>query len=135
VHRAPQHERGVGVFVAQLQPLFAPVVERPQDAGQVAAGVGELVGDAAAPGLGAGLDHADALKEAQPLGEETVRKPGRSGADLAERGAACHQVADDDRRPSLGEDLRGPGNRAVLTVGPHAPSVAPHRPRVLLFLS
>jgi hypothetical protein len=30
----PQHERRVGVFVAQLQPLFAPVVERPQDSGQ-----------------------------------------------------------------------------------------------------
>ncbi len=42
----PQHKSGVGVFIPQLQPLLAPVMQRPQEAGQVAASVGELMDDA-----------------------------------------------------------------------------------------
>jgi hypothetical protein len=50
----PQHKSGVGVFIAQLQPLLAPVMQRPQEAGQVAASVGELMDDAVR--LGSYLD-------------------------------------------------------------------------------
>ena len=50
------------MLVAQLQPLLAPVAERPQHAGKIAAGVGELVDTAAAVPLGPDLDHADAFE-------------------------------------------------------------------------
>ena len=43
----PQHQRRVGVLVAQLEPLLAPVTQRPQHPAQVAASVGELISDAA----------------------------------------------------------------------------------------
>lgn len=88
----PQHEGRVGVLVAQFQPPFASVVERPENPRQVAAGVGELVDDAVAAGLGPSLDHPDPLKQPQPLGEQAVRQTWRSGADLAERGAAAMRL-------------------------------------------
>src|SRR5262245_53960500 len=40
------------------------------------------------------------------------------------------EVADDQRRPTLGEDLRAAGNGAVLAVGPHRCSVASREPAV-----
>ena len=60
------------------------------------------------------------LNVVQPRGRERG-----AGADRAERGAAGHEVADDDRGPSFGQDLRSPGDRAVLAIAPHVLSVAP----------
>ena len=61
--------------------------------------------------------------ETQSLREERVGESGRTLEDFAEGVAAQMQVADDQRRPTLGEDLRSAGDRAVLPVGPHEPTV------------
>ena len=57
----------------------------------------------------------------------TVRGPGRRGWLLVERSPTQQHVADDDRGPALGEDLRRPRDRAELTVATHRCSVGPVR--------
>src|SRR5262249_34670991 len=74
-------------------------------------------------GLGCRLDDAEAFELLEPLGEQGAGEPGRAGEDFAEGFAAQMHVADDQRRPALGEDLRAAGDRAVLAVGPHEHSV------------
>src|SRR4029450_8591557 len=65
-----------------------------------------------------------AFEPPEPLGEQGAGEPGSTLQDRPEGLAAEMQVADDQRRPTLGEDLRAAGDRAVLTVGPHECSVA-----------
>src|SRR5829696_5944242 len=90
----------------------------------------ELVVAAAPPGLGCRLDDFAAFELLEPLGEQRAGKPGRALQNLTEAAATQIQVADDHRRPALGEDLRTTGDRAVLAVGPHDLSVADTPPSV-----
>jgi len=69
------------------------------------------------------LDDAKAFEMLEPLREQGTGEPGRAREDLAEGLATQIQIADDQRRPSLGEQLRATGDRAVLPVGPHESSV------------
>jgi hypothetical protein len=76
--------------------------------------------------LGCHLDDAEALELLEPLREQGVGEPRCTLQDLAEALTAQVQVADDQRRPTLGEDLRATGDGAVLAVGPHEGSVLRH---------
>src|SRR5688572_23257494 len=76
------------------------------------------------------LDDAEPFELFQPLREQCAREPGRAFEDLSEGLASQMQVADDQRGPTLGEDLGSPGDRAVLAVGPHGFSVASRAPGV-----
>ena len=49
------------------------------------------------------LDDAEALELLEPLREQGAREPGRPLKDLAEGLTTQMQVADDQRRPTLGE--------------------------------
>jgi hypothetical protein len=60
------------------------------------------------------------LQRAQALGQHAARQARCAVEDLVEMGAAEVQVADDDRRPALGEDLGRQRDRAVLAVAAHA---------------
>jgi len=74
--------------------------------------------------LGCRLDDPEALELSESLREQGAGEPGRALEDLAEGLAAQLQVADDQRCPTLRENLRATGDRAVLAVGPHDCSVA-----------
>ena len=76
------------------------------------------------------LDNAEAFELLEPLREQGAGESGRTLEDLAEGLTAQMQVADDQRRPTLSEDLRATGDRAVLAVGPHERSV-PRQPTVV----
>jgi hypothetical protein len=70
------------------------------------------------------LDNAEAFELFEPLREERTGESGRTLEDLAEGFTAQMHVADYQRRPTLSEDLRTMGDRAILAVGPHERSVA-----------
>ena len=84
----------------------------------------ELVVAPAPVGLGCRLDDAEPFELLEPLREQGAGEPGRALQDLTEASATQVQVADDQRRPALGEDLGATGDGAVLAVGPHDASVA-----------
>jgi hypothetical protein len=73
--------------------------------------------------LGCRLDDTDAFELLEPLREQRAGEPGRTLEDLAEGLTAQMQVADDQWRPTLSEDLCATGDGAVLAVGPHVRSV------------
>src|SRR5262249_55041937 len=121
-HRPQRHER-VEVFGGDLEPPGAPFAKGLADLEQIVARAGELVTLTAALGLRCRLDDAEAFELLEPLREERAGEPGRALEDFAEGFTAQMHVADDQRRPALGEDLRATGDRAVLPVGPHEHSV------------
>jgi hypothetical protein len=63
------------------------------------------------------------LEEREALRQQAARDAGRTALDVGERLASHQNVADDDRRPTLGEDLGAASNGAVLAVGAHSASV------------
>ena len=117
----PQHDVGVGVLAVHLRPALGPAADGLQHPGQVLAGRRRLVDRPAPVRLGADLQHPGPLQLAQAPGQQRPRQPGRAGGDLVEGPAAEQQVAQDDRRPALGEDLRPPRDRAELAVVAHGP--------------
>src|SRR5262245_28585609 len=66
----------------------------------------------------------------EPLSEHGARQPRRAVQDRAEGLAPEVQVADDQRRPTLGEDLGAASDRTVLAVRSHDCSVASLPPAV-----
>src|SRR5439155_23267549 len=68
------------------------------------------------------LDHTRARERGEPLGQEVARDPRKSELDLAEAMAAVQKLAQDERRPALGEDLSPTRYRAELRVMRHVPS-------------
>jgi pyridoxal-dependent decarboxylase-like protein len=86
------------------------------------AALGQMVGRATA---GAAAFHdAVALQRPQPLRQQAARDTWSTLEELPERLAAAQEVADDDRCPPLGVDLGAAGDRAVLAVALHGPSIA-----------
>ena len=121
-HRPQRHE-WIEVLWGDLEPPSPPLAEGLADLEQVVARARELVTVTAPVSLRCRLDDAEAFELLEPLREERVGEPGRTLEDLAECFAAQMQVADDQRRPTLSEDLRATSDRAVLPVGPHEHSV------------
>ena len=124
----PQHDVGVGVLAVHLRPALGPAADGLQHPGQVPAGRRRLVERPTAVRLGADLHHPGPLQLAQAPGQQRPRQPGCAGGDLVEGPAAEQQVAKDDRRPALGEDLRAPRDRAELAVAAHGQSLDRCRP-------
>jgi hypothetical protein len=69
------------------------------------------------------LDNAKPFELPEPLREKRAGESGRTVEDLAEGFTAHMHVADDQRRPTLSEDLRATGDRTGLAVSPHERSV------------
>src|SRR6266542_1706290 len=124
-HRPQRHER-IEVLGDDLEPTSSPLAEGLADLEQIIARRRELVSVTAPLRLGCHLDDAEAFELPEPLREQGAGESGRTLEDLAEGLTAQMQVADDQRRPTLSEDLRATGDRAVLAVGPHERSVPRH---------
>jgi hypothetical protein len=121
-HRPQRHKR-IEVLGGDLEPTSSPLAEGLADLEQIVARARELVSVTAPVSLGCRLDDAEAFELLEPLREQGVGQSGRTLEDLAEGFTAQVQVADDQRRPALSEDLRATGDRTVLAVGPHVRSV------------
>ena len=76
------------------------------------------------------VDDALALEVVEALLEQGAGDPGQPAVDLVEAPAAEDQLAHDQRRPPLGDDRAGEGDRTVLRVvlhTSHCASAAPVR--------
>ena len=120
----PQDVGRILVVRLDLQPAGTPLAHRLAHRLEILALFGQPVGPAAPGGDALALDDPVPLQGAEPLGQQRGRDSGRALPDLGEGPASVEQVPDDDRRPSLREQLRGARDRAELAVGPHASSVA-----------
>ena len=60
----------------------------------------------------------------QALGEQAAGEARGAVGDLVERPASDEDVAQDDDRPALGEELRCPSDRAILPVVAHIRSLS-----------
>ena len=121
-HR-PQGDMRIEVLRGDLEPTRSPLPEGPADLEQILARCREDVPLTAPLRLRCHLNNAEACELLEPLREHGVGESGRTLEDLAERLTAQIQVADDQRRPTLGEDFRSTGDRTVLAVRPHEHSV------------
>src|SRR5688500_20195577 len=81
-------------------------------------------------GLGSRHHNTEPFELLESLREQRSGESGRALQNLIEVSAAKVEVADDQRCPALGEDLRATGTRAVLTVRAHDASIARSRPVV-----
>ena len=86
-----------------FEPARTPPAERLADREEVVACGRELVVVAAPVGLGCRLDDTEPFELLEPLREQGTGESGRAHQDLTEASAAKVQVADDQRRPALGE--------------------------------
>jgi hypothetical protein len=72
----------------------------------------------------ASLDHTGLLQPAQALGQKRARDAGQAALELVEVADLGQQLAHDQHRPAIGEDLRRARHRTVLAVQVHGLSVA-----------
>jgi hypothetical protein len=117
-HR-PHEQRGVGVLAADRAPYpaLAPHRQAFDERLQLAAGAGEVVAAVAV------LHDAGALERAQALGQQRGRHRRDAVADLVEARAPVDQLADDQQRPALRQQLGRLCDGAELTVPGHVPTI------------
>ena len=61
--------------------------------------------------------------EGHRMGEQILRDPGNAAVEIAEAPWPVQQLAEDERRPALGEDLGTQGNGAELSIAGHVPKL------------
>src|SRR5215831_4578763 len=103
---------------APVDPPLAPGAERLDHTVELCARLTQAV-FAASPRRPA-LDDAGVLEMAQALGQERARDQWDSAPDLGEPPASREELAKDQRRPPLREDLTGNRDRTELPVAVHA---------------
>jgi len=114
----PHQEGGIaaGPVDTAAGELRAPVAEQVDDRAEGEAGRAQPVGLAAPLGLGLRRHHPGLDEVAQPLRQQRARHQRHALVDVVELRPPGAQLAHDERRPSLGENLAGHGNRAELTI-------------------
>src|SRR5205823_5433760 len=123
----PHQQAGVEILGAQLlrAPLVPPRPERENEGPQLLAGLRRVVIRAAPADTLPALDHPGLLEKRQPLDEQVPRDPGQAELKLTEAVTPEQDLAEDERRPALGEDLRTQSDRAELTVPLHCAELTP----------
>ncbi len=119
----PHQQAGVEVVVAQAaaNPTGAPAGHVLNERLELGSGRRQFV---AHPGFVADVpNNAVRLELFEPAREEGWRHEGDASAEVVEVAAARRQLADDDERPALTEDLGGLRHWAELTVRSHAQRV------------
>jgi FAD/FMN-containing dehydrogenase len=117
----PHQERGIEVFRPQVarDPLVRPAAEGMDNRVELLAGLGQPVLVAVSVGCGPALQDPCALERRQPIHEEAAGDPGQSTAELVEVSGPAEELADDQRRPPLGEELGPSRDRAKLAIARH----------------
>jgi hypothetical protein len=117
-HR-PQYDVGVQLLRCHVQPLGTPVAEGEADLHQLLTRGRQMIGGPPPCRVGPSFHDPVAGQAGQALGQHRLGDSRRALADLGEGGTAQKQVADDQGRPALGEDLGSAGDRTVLLVVLH----------------
>ena len=120
----PQHDEWVDVLGRQVQPAFPPRPKCAQEVPQILTRLGGVIQRASSGGVRCAPYDPYPLQLAETGGEEGSGEAWCAVGELSEGGASVQEVAEDDGCPSLGEDLGGSGDRAVLAVAAHVRSVA-----------
>jgi hypothetical protein len=122
------HQQG-HVEVLGLQPAAhparAPFAHHHDQGLKLAAGIGQMILEAAAGRALPALDHPFLLQELQALREQRRRHQRHAEAQIIETRAATDQLAQNQRRPTLRKDLRRLGDRAELAIAAHATIIRP----------
>src|SRR4030095_4324101 len=100
-------------------PPLAPLSEALDKRPQLLTRRGEVVFAPTATRPGHAPHDAGVLELLETSGEERARHQGHTPMKVAEATAPAEQLAQDERGPSLGDDLGGLGDRAELTVPLH----------------
>jgi FAD/FMN-containing dehydrogenase len=117
----PHQEGGIEVGLGQVarNPLVRPRAEGTDDRVEFLAGLGQAVLVAVSIGHRPSLDYACALERVQPLCEKAARDPRQSAQELVEMSGSAEELADDEWRPALSEELGPSRDGAELPVSPH----------------
>ena len=127
-HRLEREHRGVGAerrVRGRDRRLAAPAAEPEHDRLELAAPVGQLVH--LRGGRGRELvapDDAALLKLAQALREHVGADVRQAGAQVGEALRAEQQLAHDEQRPALADEVERAGDSAAVAVGPHELSLS-----------
>src|SRR5262245_17804818 len=124
---------GIAVLLPELDPVLGPDAQLVEDRLELAPRRGRVVLPTPPLAVGASLDDAGVLERPEPRREEALADPPDAVLDLAEVVAVEEDdLAQDQRRPALGDDLAGQGDRTHLLVlhrREYAPLVARARCR------
>lgn len=135
MHPCVQHHAQVEVLRRELDPALTPRAHRRHDVGEVVTRLARPIDETAAVGVRCRLDHADALELPESFRQDRARDARRPFGDLGERRGAVQQVPQDDRGPTLGEDLRRPRDRASIGRRSAYPECRSHRHAALVHFS
>jgi hypothetical protein len=97
-------------------PPCAPLAEVVDDPLQRAPGSGQAIFGPLAARRDPPLDHARLLQPAEALGEQRARDAGQAALELVEVADVGQELAHDQHRPAIGEDLGRARHRTVLAV-------------------
>src|SRR5207244_12356319 len=117
VHR-PHEQRGIQVLRRELlrRVALAPRAEALDDLTELLSRRSQPILAPPSTGQRCTDDDARVLQLAQPLAEPRPRNQPHAAADLAESSRPGEELAQDQRRPALGEDLGGDGDRTELAI-------------------
>src|SRR6185312_7191430 len=120
----PHQQLGIEVFIADpTDPAHSPGTEIFHDCPELLARGSQPVLDFMS--IMAALDDAGTSKVMQPLGEQARRHLRYAAAEVVEVPAAQQQLADDEHRPSLVQQLHGFRNGTELVIrGAHEGTVS-----------
>src|SRR5262249_6657309 len=105
-------------------PACSPFPEQIDDALQLASGTGEAILGRLPARTPTPFQHARSLKPPQPLRQKRPRHPGKAALQLVETTDVRKEFADDEHRPTVGQDFCRARHRTVLTVKIHECSLS-----------
>jgi hypothetical protein len=124
---------GIEFLGARLgeRPSRPPLADRLHNRPEVTAGGREAIFERAAFGAGPALDDLCPLERAHAVGEDRARDPWKAALELVEAARAAEHLTHDQKRPTVAEDLGGLGDRAILRIAAHRPTIVePNRTQV-----
>jgi hypothetical protein len=129
VQDRPHQDVAVEVLWLKVEPVLAPDSKGPYQLRELAPSFGQVICRASACGIRTGLNDSHTLETPQALAKQAWRHPMKALQDLAEVVMARQQLAEDQRRPTLGEYLGRSRHWTELAVSRHGLIVFPHGDR------
>jgi hypothetical protein len=122
----PQKDNRVKFICARIaeRPTRSPFSKEIDESLEFASGWRQSVFGPVAAGGNPSLQYSGSFQPPQPLDEKRAGHVGKTAFKLIEMINIGKKLADDQHRPTVGENFRRPGHRTVLPITVHAWSVA-----------